>query len=163
METTPAQSLQGAAANASAEHRSETVQSNGRHGDPRQAGPLERALGRPPRQVLDRRAQHHCRRWRRDASGASGPGVARFDPPRRAGTTTTTTCGVVSVARERRCVPRALRDVREVEVVGGGRRGPGRKPNEMAIGVGKANLFLPINFSPSLWLALKSNLDGNPT
>ena len=58
METTPAQSLQGVAANASAEHRSETVQSNGRHGDPHQAGPLERALGRPPRQVLDRRAQH---------------------------------------------------------------------------------------------------------
>jgi len=103
-----------------------------------------------------------------DAPGAPGAGLAPFGPPRpapprRAGTTTTTTCGVVSVARERRCVPRALRDVREVEVVGGGRRGPGRKPNEMAIGVGKANLFLPINFSPSLWLALKSNLDGNPT
>jgi len=122
-------------------------------------------LDRPPRQALDRRAQRHCRRRRRDRVTESRGGRGRTwcsgcrsrplrpAPPRRAGTTTTTTCGVVSVARERRCVPRALRDVREVEVVGGGRRGPGRKPNEMAIGVGKANLFLPINFSPSLWLA----------
>ena len=112
METTPAQSLQGAAANASAEQRSETVQSNGRHGDPHQAGPLERALGRPPRQVLDRRAQH--------TGSHGGEGDARTwcfgswsCPPRpfpshRAGTTSTTYSRSPHLVLIRASTPRPL-------------------------------------------------------